>query len=103
MLGRCCYDALAHLKQAPVHTHTHCAAIPVCNPLPNLVETVHAQDVLQRHAQLAAWTANGVQLPVSVWLPGLFNPKAFLTALMQVLARANITLNIKTYTFENTC
>lgn len=42
------------------------------------------QDVLQRHAQLAAWTTNIVQLPVSVWLPGLFNPKAFLTALMQV-------------------
>jgi hypothetical protein len=37
-------------------------------------------DVLKRHEQLAAWTAGSVGVPHSVWLSGLFNPKAFLTA-----------------------
>jgi hypothetical protein len=46
-------------------------------------------DVLKRHEQLAAWTAGGVSPPPSVWLPGLFNPKAFLTAVMQTYARAH--------------
>lgn len=30
-------------------------------------------DVLQRHAQLVAWTAGDVTPPPSIWLPGLFN------------------------------
>lgn len=47
------------------------------------------QDVIKRHHQLEKWTSNGVQLPVSIWLPGLFNPKAFLTAVMQTYARSN--------------
>jgi hypothetical protein len=46
-------------------------------------------DVLKRHEQLAAWTAGPVVPPPSVWLPGLFNPKAFLTAVMQTYARAH--------------
>ncbi len=46
-------------------------------------------DVLRRYEQLAAWTAGDIVTPVSVWLPGLFNPKAFLTAVMQTYARAN--------------
>ena len=46
-------------------------------------------DVLRRHEQLAAWTAGAVAPPASVWLPGLFNPKAFLTAVMQTHARAH--------------
>lgn len=46
-------------------------------------------DVLKRHEQLAAWTAGEIVTPTSVWLPGLFNPKAFLTAVMQTYARAN--------------
>lgn len=37
-------------------------------------------DVLRRHEQLAAWTAGSLAPPHSVWLSGLFNPKAFLTA-----------------------
>ncbi len=44
------------------------------------------QDLLQRFAQLSRW----VQLmdtPKSLWLSGLFNPMAFLTAIMQVVAR----------------
>jgi dynein heavy chain, axonemal len=45
------------------------------------------QDVLKRCEQLAIWTSGEVRLPNSVWLPGLFNPKAFLTAVMQTYAR----------------
>ena len=45
--------------------------------------------MLKRYEQLAAWTAGPVAVPHSVWLPGLFNPKAFLTAVMQTYARAN--------------
>jgi dynein heavy chain len=37
-------------------------------------------DVLKRYEQLAAWTAGPIAAPHSVWLSGLFNPKAFLTA-----------------------
>ena len=44
-------------------------------------------DVLQRHGQLAAWTSGGVVPPRSIWLPGLFNPKACLTACLQQYAR----------------
>lgn len=43
-------------------------------------------DLLQRVAQLAEWTAD-FQVPKSLWLPGLFNPQAFLTAVMQTTAR----------------
>lgn len=42
------------------------------------------QDVLERYKQLASWTGGTLVTPNSVWLPGLFNPKAFLTAIMQV-------------------
>lgn len=51
--------------------------------------SVWYQDVLKRYEQIERWTSNGVQLPVSIWLPGMFNPKAFLTAVMQTYARAN--------------
>ncbi|EFN60095.1 hypothetical protein CHLNCDRAFT_133411 [Chlorella variabilis] len=44
-------------------------------------------DVLQRHAQLVGWTGGAVSPPRSIWLPGLFNPKACLTAVMQQFAR----------------
>ena len=40
-------------------------------------------DMLQRHAQLASWTAD-LATPRVTWLPGLYNPQAFLTAVMQV-------------------
>ena len=45
-------------------------------------------DMLQRHAQLAGWSAD-LATPKVTWLPGLFNPQAFLTAVMQVTARKN--------------
>ena len=40
-------------------------------------------DLLVRVDQLQNWSAELV-LPYSLWLPGLFNPMAFLTAIMQV-------------------
>ena len=48
------------------------------------------KDLIQRCDQLVAWTtAEGLKSPLSVWLPGLFNPTAFLTAIKQVTARNN--------------
>ncbi len=46
-------------------------------------------DVIKRYDQLASWTSGDIITPISCWLPGLFNPKAFLTAVMQTYARAN--------------
>jgi len=40
----------------------------------------------QRQEQLVAWTEE-LTLPITIWLPGLFNPTAYLTAVMQVTAR----------------
>jgi dynein heavy chain, axonemal len=50
----------------------------------NLLSQYH--DMLQRVAQLLTWTTELVT-PYSVWLPGLFNPTSYLTAVMQVTAR----------------
>jgi len=47
------------------------------------------RDVKERHAQLDKWTAGKIDHPKTVWLPGLFNAKAFVTAVQQVYARAN--------------
>lgn len=43
-------------------------------------------DMMLRIQQLATWSADLVT-PYSVWLPGLFNPTSYLTAVMQVTAR----------------
>jgi len=43
-------------------------------------------DMMLRIAQLTTWTIDLVT-PYSVWLPGLFNPTSYLTAVMQVTAR----------------
>jgi hypothetical protein len=66
--------AIAHHPTAPLQVYTLSAWYA---------------DVLKRYDQLAAWTAGDIVTPVSVWLPGLFNPKAFLTAVMQTYARSN--------------
>jgi len=47
------------------------------------------RDVKERSAQLDKWTAGKIDHPKTVWLPGLFNAKAFVTAVQQVYARAN--------------
>lgn len=65
--------------------------------------TAWYNDVLKRYEQLAAWTAGEIVTPLSVWLPGLFNPKAFLTAVMQTYARANkLPLDVMTFMTEVT-
>ncbi|KAI8914343.1 dynein heavy chain and region D6 of dynein motor-domain-containing protein [Gorgonomyces haynaldii] len=45
-------------------------------------------DLLQRIKELEMWVAE-FNLPSVVWLPGLFNPQSFLTAIMQTTARKN--------------
>ena len=45
-------------------------------------------NLLERQRQLEAWTAD-LATPKVTWLPGMFNPQAFLTAVMQVTARKN--------------
>jgi len=45
-------------------------------------------DFLDRHKQLSEWTAD-LNTPKVTWISGLFNPQAFLTAVMQVTARKN--------------
>ena len=47
------------------------------------------RDVQERHAQLDKWTMRNIEHPKTVWLPGLFNAKALITAVQQVYARAN--------------
>jgi len=46
------------------------------------------KNLLDRHQQLVSWSAE-LALPNSVWLPGLFNPSSFLTAVAQSAARKN--------------
>jgi len=43
-------------------------------------------NLLERVEQLASWS-DSLQTPPSLWISGLFNPMAFLTAVMQVTAR----------------
>lgn len=43
-------------------------------------------DMMQRIQQLTNWSKDLIT-PFSVWLPGLFNPTSYLTAVMQVTAR----------------
>lgn len=45
------------------------------------------EDVIVRCAQLEAWSEEFVT-PTVLWLSGLFNPMSFLTAIMQITARA---------------
>ena len=44
-------------------------------------------DLIDRIQQLHDWTSE-MQMPKSLWISGLFNPMSFLTAIMQVTARA---------------
>eukprot|EP01135_Chromosphaera_perkinsii_P008680 Nk52_evm13s1444 gene=Nk52_evmTU13s1444 len=45
-------------------------------------------ELLEKAKQLDVWSQD-FALPSCVWLPGLFNPQSFLTAVMQVTARKN--------------
>ena len=44
-------------------------------------------DMIRRHTQLKDWT-DMAETPPCLWISGLFNPMSFLTAIMQVTARA---------------
>eukprot|EP00753_Platysulcus_tardus_P011842 PLAT3317.22.p1 GENE.PLAT3317.22~~PLAT3317.22.p1 ORF type:complete len:2183 (+),score=1467.98 PLAT3317.22:1402-7950(+) len=46
-------------------------------------------DLEQRQEQLRLWTEDPLDIPRVTWLPGLFNPLAFLTAIMQASAGDN--------------
>ena len=43
-------------------------------------------DLLLRVAQLSEWTKS-LEVPIALWISGLFNPMSFLTAIMQVTSR----------------
>lgn len=58
-------------------------------------------DFLARTASLATWVAE-FELPYSVWLAGLFNPTAFLTAIKQCTARQH-GLALDSLTIETHC
>ncbi len=46
-------------------------------------------DLILRIDQLSDWTKEEkIDIPRSIWVSGLFNPMSFLTAIMQVTARA---------------
>jgi len=62
------------------------------------------RDVVQRGEQLKVWTDGKVEeMPKSIWLPGMFNAKAFITAVQQVYARANkLPLDVMKFTTEIT-
>ncbi|KAI3429649.1 hypothetical protein D9Q98_005734 [Chlorella vulgaris] len=60
-------------------------------------------DVLARHKQLVVWTSGDITPPHSIWLPGLFNPKACLTAVMQAHARqCRLPLDVMRFLVEVT-
>ena len=42
--------------------------------------------MLNRQAQMEVWSSD-FATPISVWLPGLFNPMGYVTACLQVTAR----------------
>ena len=44
-------------------------------------------DLVNRISQLNDWVASPTDTPVVTWLPGLFNPPSFLTAIMQIAAQ----------------
>jgi len=45
-------------------------------------------DLLLRVKQLKVWSDQAMQLPPSIWLPGMYNPMGYITACLQVTARA---------------
>lgn len=58
----------------------------VTNPTKKLLNEWFTE-LLQRVTQLVEWTEN-IETPPVLWISGLFNPMSYLTAIMQVTARA---------------
>lgn len=76
-------DALAGALAADRVPSTWAAiSFPSLRPLSSWIKNLAA-----RHTQLAEWASTPAALPNSAWLPGLFNPASFLTAVQQVAAR----------------
>ena len=48
-----------------------------------------ASDFMSRLGQLEEWQNNPLAIPKVTWISGLYNPQSFLTAIMQVTAKAN--------------
>jgi dynein heavy chain len=60
-------------------------------------------DLGNRLTQLSDWTSNPLEIPATTWLPGIFNPQSFLTAIMQTAAQNdNLELNKLTIVTEPT-
>jgi len=63
-------------------------------------------DLLQRVKQLKMWGEQALVLPKSIWIAGLFNPMGYVTACMQVTARAkglpldSMTVHTEVTTFD---
>ena len=45
-------------------------------------------DLLLRFKQLKTWSDQAMVLPPTIWLPGMYNPMGYITACLQVTARA---------------
>jgi len=66
------------------------------------------QDLLLRQKQLKEWSNEALVLPKSIWISGLFNPMGYVTACMQVTARAkglpldSMTVHTEVTTYEYT-
>lgn len=54
-------------------------AYPSLRPLSSWLDNLK-----KRHQQLAGWVQNPSEVPMATWISGLFNPQAFLTAILQV-------------------
>lgn len=81
--GRCIPPSAQHSKSPGMLTGFVLAvwtnlAYPSLRPLGSWLV-----NLMQRVTQLVEWTTD-LGVPKSVWLPGLFNPQSFLTAVMQV-------------------
>jgi len=46
-------------------------------------------DLQRRISQLQEWSSTPSEIPLAIWLPGLFNPQSFLTAIMQTTSKKN--------------
>jgi len=97
-------ERMEALSQALLENHVNSVwaalAFPSLKPL-----AAWLADLALRVQQLVEWTT-GRELPKSLWIAGLFNPMAFLTAVMQVTARASsLPLDYMTNraTWLNTC
>ena len=75
-----------NLDQVPGSNPLHRASWLTLSWASNKSLSAWVDDLIKRVQQLTSWVGT-LALPKCLWLPGLFNPTAFLTAIMQVTAR----------------